>query len=454
MEKTNNAAVKKLGSLHIWALGVGIVLVGEFMGWNFTVARGGSIGALIAIWAMSIMYIGVVMMTTEMASVLAEAGGQYAMAKSILGPLAAFNVGLMSVLEYTMLEAADAVVIGDIVAALCPGLNPLPFVMLTLLFLSFMNYRGIYGTLTLNFFITAAAFLSVMLLLVSTNFYDPAHTMIKLGELTDGLPFGLLGVFAAMQFGIWFFLGIEGTAMAASECRKVERALPVGTMLGLLTLLFGAMATWFVCSGLVEAHRLGTSAYPLYDAAVATGKPYVAAALFAGTVLACLASANGCISDASHAWSAMSRDTIIPDFFSAEHPRFGSPYRSVLFLMPISFMFAVTGMLDKIITFSIFSALLVYIITAVMMIRFRKMYPIGTIKRCYVSPVHPIPAIVTIALACCALFGMFLSYSTDMLAGVVFYVLASLWFLLRRYKFIDRRIFFTASLKKWGSPRI
>lgn len=73
--KQSNASVKKLGALHIWALGVGIVLVGEFMGWNFTIARGGSMGALIAIWAMSIMYIGVVMMTTEMASVLTEPGG-------------------------------------------------------------------------------------------------------------------------------------------------------------------------------------------------------------------------------------------------------------------------------------------------------------------------------------------------------------------------------------------
>ena len=27
--------LKVLGPAHIWALGVGIVLVGEFMGWNY-----------------------------------------------------------------------------------------------------------------------------------------------------------------------------------------------------------------------------------------------------------------------------------------------------------------------------------------------------------------------------------------------------------------------------------
>ncbi|OUO93876.1 amino acid permease [Cloacibacillus sp. An23] len=416
------------------------------MGWNFT-------GALMAIWAMSVMYIGVAMMTTEMASIIEEPGGQYAMAKSILGPLAAFNVWLISVFEYTMLEAADAVVGGDIVSSPNPELSPMPFIILTLLLLTLINYRGIYGTLTLNFFITAAAFASVMFLLGSTDFFDPSRSLIKLGELTDGLPYGLLGVFAAMQFGIWFFLGIEGTAMASSECRKVERALPVGTMIGLLTLLFGAMATWFVCSGLVEAHKLGGSVYPLYDAAVATGKPLVIAVLFAGTVLACLASANGCISDASHAWSALAKDTIMPAYFAAEHPRFGSYYRSIVFLLPISLMFAFTGMLDQIITFSIFSALLVYIITAVMMIRFRKMYPLGTIKRAYISPLHPVPALVTIALASCALFGMFLTYGVNMLSGTLFYALASLWFIKRRRSRLDPGIFVTPSLKKWGKPR-
>ncbi|MGI8627776.1 MAG: hypothetical protein ACR2J5_14615, partial [Geodermatophilaceae bacterium] len=39
---------KVLGPAHIWGLGVGIVLVGEYMGWNFSVQKGGMFGALIA----------------------------------------------------------------------------------------------------------------------------------------------------------------------------------------------------------------------------------------------------------------------------------------------------------------------------------------------------------------------------------------------------------------------
>lgn len=452
MKSDKELSDKKLGPMHVWALGVGIVLVGEFMGWNFTIARGGSIGSIIAIWTMSIMYIAIVMMTNEMSSVMPESGGQYAMAKYLLGPLAAFNVGLMAVLEYAMLEAADVVVIGEILQSLNPDLSSLPFIILSLVFLTWMNYRGVYATLTLNFIITAVAFVSVLVLLFSTSFYDPQNTLIKLEQMTNGLPYGFLGVLAAMQFAIWFFLGIEGTAMATTECRSAERSMPLGSILGLLTLLIGATITWYVCSGLIDAEALGASPYPLYEAAVATGKLYAVIALFVGTLLSCLASANGCINDASRAWSALSRDGILPDVFSKIHPRYNTPYRSILFLMPISIAFAFTGMLDQIITFSIFSALLIYMFTAIMMLRFRKMYPLNTIDRGYIAPIHPIPAVITLILASLAIVGMSFTYDVNILLGIIFYSLASVWFIIRRYKFINKDEFFNKGIAKWGMP--
>jgi ethanolamine permease len=57
------ALLKVLGPVHVWALGVGIVLVGEFMGWNFSVAKGGAYGSLIACWVIGLLYTCVAMMT-------------------------------------------------------------------------------------------------------------------------------------------------------------------------------------------------------------------------------------------------------------------------------------------------------------------------------------------------------------------------------------------------------
>ena len=92
--------LRVLGPMHVWALGVGIVLVGEFMGWNFTVAKGGVFGGLVACWFSGILYSCVAMIDSEVSSTVASAGGQYAQAKHILGPLAAFNIALFIIFEY------------------------------------------------------------------------------------------------------------------------------------------------------------------------------------------------------------------------------------------------------------------------------------------------------------------------------------------------------------------
>ena len=441
---------KTLGPVHVWALGVGIVLVGEFMGWNLTIRQGGTMSALIGLFLMSLMYMGQVMMVSEMATVMPEAGGQYTMAKYLLGPLAAFNVGLMAVLEYAMLEAGDVIVVGQLLNSLDPGINVIAFTLLSLLGLAWINYHGAHSSLTINFFITAAAFATVILLLFSTKFFSPSGSLLKLSKYSNGLPYGPLGLIAAIGYSCWFFLGIEGTAMAADECRSAGRSVPLGGMLGIATLLTGGTITWLVSSGLMTPEALGDSVYPLYDAAKMTGSKFVTAALFAGSILACLASANGCINDSAEAWSALSRDGLIPNIFAKKHPKFGSHYISIIFLLPISLGFAMTGLLDQVVTFSIFSALIIYLLTCIMMFRFRKMYPLGTIKRTFTAPLFPILPIVTLIIVILGIFGLHLNYGINLIACTLFYFLASVWFLVRRYKYVDKETFMKAGLDKFS----
>src|SRR6478735_4752728 len=140
--------LRVLGPAHVWALGVGIVLVGEYMGWNFAVGKGGAIAALIACWIIGLLYTCVAMIDSEVTSTVAAAGGQYTQAKHIIGPLMAFNVGLYLVMAYTMLCAADALVVGDLMKSGAEvmgfaDLDTRPFVVLTVSFLAWLNYRGV-----------------------------------------------------------------------------------------------------------------------------------------------------------------------------------------------------------------------------------------------------------------------------------------------------------------------
>jgi ethanolamine permease len=64
-------------------------------------------------------------------------------------------------------------------------------------------------------------------------------------------------VLAALHFGLWYYLGIEGTTQAAEEVRSPARSLPFGTLAGIMTLLIAATLTWYICSGLMPWEYLG-----------------------------------------------------------------------------------------------------------------------------------------------------------------------------------------------------
>ena len=449
--------LRVLGPAHVWALGVGIVLVGEYMGWNFGVGKGGAYAALIACWFAGILYTCVAMIDSEVTSTVAAAGGQYTQAKHIVGPLMAFNVGLYLVFAYTMLEAANASTIGYLVDAVAnlsghSGIDQRPFIVLSIMFLAWLNYRGVLATLTFNLVITAFAFVAILLLFLLTNpFVSPG--LLQHGALMAGqaaLPYGWLGILAAMHFGLWYYLGIEGTTQAAEEVRSPARSLPFGTLAGIMTLVIAATLTWYVCVGLMPWEYLGQAGTPLFDAGRLSGSPILLWGLGIGTLFATLASANGCINDASRAWFAMGRDHYLPSWFGAVHPKYRTPYRAIIFLVPIALLFALKVPIDQIITFSILSGLLEYTFMPLNVIMFRKKWPLDTIKRGYEHPFHPIPAIVLLTLCGITYFAVFLGYGTQLIAMVGFYIVVSLWFHFWRYRFVKRGDQFTMP---WPRPR-
>ncbi|MCL4065883.1 APC family permease [Pseudomonas sp. GX19020] len=447
-----------LGPAHVWALGVGIVLVGEYMGWNFAVGKGGAYAALIACWFAGILYSCVAMIDSEVTSTVAAAGGQYTQAKHIVGPLMAFNVGLYLVFAYTMLEAANAITVGflvDTVATMSGHtgvLDQRPFIILAIMFLAWLNYRGVLATLTFNLVITAIAFSAVIILFLATSGIFTTSPL-QHAELMSGpasLPYGWLGILAAMHFGLWYYLGIEGTTQAAEEVRSPARSLPFGTLAGVMTLAIAATLTWYVCSGLMPWEYLGQAGVPLFDAARLSGSTFLMVLLGIGTLFATLASANGCINDASRAWFAMGRDRYLPGWFGAVHPRYRTPYRAIIFLVPIALIFALGAPIDQVITFSILSGLLGYTFMPLNIILFRRKWPLDSIKRGYEHPFHPVPAFVLLALCGTTFFAVFLGYGTQLVAMIAFYIVVSLWFHFWRYRFVNRGAQFTMP---WPKPR-
>ena len=247
----------------------------------------------------------------------------------------AFNVGLYLVFAYTMLEAANAITLGYLVQTVgtmagFADVHDKPFIVLTIVFLAWLNYRGVYATLTVNLVLTAIAFIAIVILFAVVKPWS--NELLDHKEMLNGLPYGWLGVIASLHFGVRYYLGIEGTCQAAEEVRSPARSLPLGTMTGIITLLIAATMTWYVCAGLMPWEYLGQAVTPLFDAARLTNSMPLMVLLFVGTVFSTLASANGCINDASRAWFSMGRDRYLPTWFGAVHPKNRTPYRSIVFL--------------------------------------------------------------------------------------------------------------------------
>jgi len=66
------------------------------MGWNFTVAKGGVLGSLLAMLVAGTMYVIIFLCASELGSATKPAGGTYDWARLFIGPGAAASVGLCS----------------------------------------------------------------------------------------------------------------------------------------------------------------------------------------------------------------------------------------------------------------------------------------------------------------------------------------------------------------------
>lgn len=453
VSKRKISLLRVLRPSHVWGLGVGIVLVGDYMGWNYSVAKGGALGALIACWLAGLLYSCVATIDSEMTSSIATTGGQYTHAKHIIGPVMAFNAGLYLIFTYTMLEAANAIALAYLLrlVASMAGINlgsPEPIMVMAILFLTWINYRGVHSTLTFNLVITTFAFIAIVILFIAVEPWS--NEVFEHQKLLTDLPYGWLGIVASMYFGLWFFLGIEGLSQAAEEVRSPSRALPQGSLLGIITLLLAATMTWYICVGLMPWEYLGSTTTPLFDAARLTGSKALMFLLFCGTVLAIVASATACINDASRVCFAMARDCYLPEWLSEVHPKYHTPYRAIGALVPVATAFAVFAPLDKVITFSILSGLLNYTYMGFSIVMFRRQWPQGSIRRGYVHPLHPLPALVLLALCGLGYFSIFLGYGIEMALVIGFYFIATVWFHFRRYKYVRRGKQFTMP---WPRPR-
>ena len=139
------------------------------------------------------------------------------------------------------------------------------------------------------------------------------------------MPNGFAGVWVGASLIFFAYIGFDAISTAAEECRRPSRDLPIGILgsLAICTLIYIVVA--MVLTGMVPWHQLGV-ADPLAAAFAYVGSDASAGVVAFGAVASMTAVLLVFQYGQPRIFFSMSRDGLLPAYFSRVHPRYRTPH--------------------------------------------------------------------------------------------------------------------------------
>jgi amino acid transporter len=297
----------------------------------------------------------------EVASSFTVSGGPYIYARAAFGNFAGLQTAWLTWLSRLFSVAAAANLFTAYVLELLPSLNrpylrALPITLFMALVIT-INVRGIrMGVNVFNSLTVLKVGLILVFVVAGCAFLflhgSPLRLVREAHSSNDWLNSILLAVFA--------YTGFEAALIPAGEARNPDRDAPIATLVAL------AVCTPIYC--LVQFVVVQTVANP-----AASDRPLAAAALVFGghllakeIVLAVLVSVTGFLTGAlivtPRITFAMAEQGDFPRWFAAVHPRFKSPYISIVSFGVLVWALTILGTFSWNAKFSVLSRLFTYAI--------------------------------------------------------------------------------------------
>ena len=420
------------GWVLLAGLGVSYVISGDFAGWNFGIGVAGWGGFAIAAVLMAVMYLTLVLSLAEMSAAIPAAGGGYSFARQVMGPSGGYLTGLAVLIEYVLAPAAIVVFIGAAVEALV-GLNgPVIYATFYFIFVS-IHLIGAGEALKLMMVITALAVFAILATAITlfgsfetANLFDIAPDPSIAGA-NEYLPFGWHGVWAALPFGMWLFLAIEGVPLAAEEAKDPATDVPRGIVGAMLFLLVTAVLVVFLLAGAVGADAIGNSSVPLVDALKHTGNTTLATTVNVLGLAGLIASFFSIIYGYSRLVFALSRAGYLPRFLSLTNER-KAPVWALAIPAALGFLISLTREGDLIIAMAVVGATISYALMALSHILLRIKHP--NMHRPYKTPGGVFTSSICLVLAVIALTGVYAFDPRAFNYTIVLYVIGALYYFL------------------------
>ncbi len=434
-----DATLKRgLNGFHLFTLAVGLVISGEYFGWSYGWAAAGTLGFLITTMVIALMYAAFIFSFTELTVAIPHAGGPFAYAGRAFGGDAAFVAGMATLIEFTFAPPAIALAIGAYLSVQAPWLDAKVAAVGVYVVFGGLNILGVTLAANLEVLVTVLAIVELLVFMgvVAPGFALSRFTAHGWAGADHPGPGLVKGLFAAAPFAIWFFLAIEGVAMAAEEARDL-RAIPRAYISGLLTLIALAFGVMIFAGGVGDWRRLSNINDPLPQAmrtVVGAGSGWLKMLVWLG-LFGLVASFHGIIMGYSRQAFALGRAGYLPKALGRLHPRFGTPHIAILVGGGVGVaaifgdrLLSVGGqsLTAAIVTLSVFGALSAYVLSMASLLRLRRTEP--SLLRPYRAPLYPFAPLLALGLAALALGAVawlnpatFMTFVAMMLAGYVLF---------------------------------
>ncbi|GAA3142876.1 amino acid permease [Streptomyces rameus] len=430
-EEPEHALKKSLTALDLTVFGVGVIIGTGIFVLTGTAAKNTAGPAV----SLSFVVAGVVcalaaLCYAEFASSVPVAGSAYTFSYASLGELPAWIIGWDLVLELALGTAVVAVGWSgyihslldnagwDLPAALSgrDGATGFGFDILAaalVLVLTAILVVGMKLSARVTSVVVAIKVAVVLVVIIAGAFfvkggnYHPfipkAQSAASAGNLKAPLiqlmfgwapsDFGVMGIFTAASVVFFAFIGFDVVATAAEETRHPQRDVPRGILGSLIICTTLYVAVSIVVTGMQKYSALSIKA-PLADAFKSTGHPWYAGLISFGAAVGLTTVCMILLLGQSRVFFAMSRDGLLPRFFSHTHPRFRTPYRSTILLGVIIAIVAGFTSLSELAELVNIGTLFAFIVVALSVIILRRTRP--DLHRAFRTPWVPVVPILSV----------------------------------------------------------
>ncbi|MDB5972962.1 MAG: eutP [Hydrocarboniphaga sp.] len=417
MEQEKTELKRSLSGLHLWGLAVGLVISGEYFGWSYGWASAGTLGFLLTTVFVAVMYTTFIFSFTELTTAIPHAGGPFAYSYRAYGPFGGFVAGFATLIEFVFAPPAIALTIGAYINFQFPALEVKTVAVGAYLVFMALNIAGVTIAATFELFITLLAIFELLVFMgvVAPGFSWSNFAANGWAGSATFTPAAWSGIIAAVPFAIWFFLAIEGAAMAAEEVKNPTKVVPQAYIAGILTLVVLAFGVMIFAGGSGDWSLLAKTDKPLPEAmkmVVGQSSGWLHMLIWIG-LFGLIASFHGIIMGYSRQIFAMSRAGYLPSFFAIVHPKLKTPVWAILAggVIGIAAIYSDTliqiggiTLTSNIVTMSVFGAIVLYIVSMLSLFKLRKSEP--NLLRPFKAPFYPFFPAVALVLAVLSMLTM------------------------------------------------